>query len=452
MESSGDKRRVWISASLAWICVLTWLIPYVGIHKACRKETPLAPPSFSVPEGSERVCLSLRVLRAVVSSALADGSPIPEECRTLAGIGLLEGYVIQYGEEEDVILVGLRSGSRPSLRLDDLIVNMRCARQPLNHPYCSLDPLPEHTRALQALLAGSKGTGSLSGGGDFIGRLEAAVGPQEVVIEGVPRNSRHAHVMVDADYHMKKVCQGHVSLPGVTSYLDRSLRAAEGSLVIAADPDASAMRMARFWFDVASDCPTFQESKGAVWIAGCRVVVRTEKQHATPAGELYDAAEDDPLGTAFAGDLSQTFDSATEMVPPYADLENLYRLRALLLAMRLRGSLSAIGSHFGSYLSAYRFEDEKPMDPTLPGLVNWKAANGTCSFVCGGVGMNMTVDADSFSHASRNSLFAFRQAVLDARPSEAALWWTAKGSPSDSEPVPERRGAGNSPPAPQQEA
>ena len=97
------------------------------------------------------------------------------------------------------------------------------------------------------------------------------------------------------------------------------------------------MSMARFWFDTASGCPTFQEAKGAVWIADCRVVVHTERQHVASSGELYDAAEDDPLATAFADDLSKTFGSDTAVVPIYAELENLYRLRALLLAMQLPG-------------------------------------------------------------------------------------------------------------------
>ena len=244
--------------------------------------------------------------------------------------------------------------------------------QPLNYPYCSLDPLPEHTRALQEFFAGARGSGSPGGTGDYLERVKAAAGPQNVVIRGVPRDSRHAHVMVDADYHMKKVCQGHVVLPGVTSHLDRFLDSTGPGKRPGADPRGSTVSMARFWFQVGSDCPTFQESKGAVWIARCRVVVRTEKQQATPSGELYDAADDDPLAVAFADDLSKAFDSVTETVPVYAELDDLYRLRALLLAMRVRGALSLIGLDWDSYLREYPFQEERPMEPTLPCLANWK--------------------------------------------------------------------------------
>jgi len=429
MRTPGNSQTSLIAVVLSWICVLAWLLPALGIPRGCRKDGQLAPLDFSVPEGSERVCLSLRVLQATVSSSLANGSPLPEECRTLAGIGFLEGYLAQHGEVEDVVLVGLRSESRPHLTLDDLLVGMRSAGQPLNYPYCSLDPLPEHTRALREFFAGSGASGSTGGTGDFLDRVKAAAGPQKVVIRGVPRNSRHAHVMVDADYHMKEVCQGRVGLPGVASHLDRFLNATGAGALPGSGPRGSTMSMARFWFQVGADSPRYREAKGSVWLAQCQVIIRTEKQQATPSGELYDAAEDDPLAVAFADDLSKAFDSVTAIVPAYAELENLYRLRAVLLAMRFRAALSLVGVDWDSYLREYTFREERPMEPTLPCLANWKAQSGRCAVVCGGVGMGMTVDAGSFRSSGRNDLFAFRQALLEARPSKDSLWWVVQQLP-----------------------
>jgi hypothetical protein len=208
----------------------------------------------------------------------------------------------------------------------------------------------------------------------------------------------------------------------VTSHLDRFLEATPGG----AGPRGSAISMARFWFQVGAGCPRYREARGSVWIADCRIVLRTEKQQATSSGELYDAADDDPLAVAVANDFSKQFASAAGTVPVYAELENLYRLRAVLLAMRFRGALSLAGLDWDGYLREYRFQEEKPMPPTVPCLANWKAGGGTCAVVCGGVGMDMTVEAESFSDASRNVLFTLGQALLAARPSPDSLCWTAK--------------------------
>ena len=65
----------------------------------------------------------------------------------------------------------------------------------------------------------------------FFEVLREAVGPQKVLVGGVPTNSRHGHVMIDADYHMKRVSQGHVKVPDVTSAIDLSLNSDKAALL-----------------------------------------------------------------------------------------------------------------------------------------------------------------------------------------------------------------------------
>ncbi|MBU0717088.1 MAG: DUF1598 domain-containing protein, partial [Planctomycetes bacterium] len=352
----GGYRRV------AWLVVF-----FISLSACCtvpRSETlgvqssevstspqPQVPSSVPVDPG-ERVCLSLRVLAQVVSKHFAEGTPLPASCRALAGIGFLEGFIVDDAGDGDVILVGRRSESRPSLRLDDLIANMRSIGQRHGDPYCSLDPQPESVRALQALISEVQRQRGPTELAVFFTRLKATVGPQQVVIGGVPRDSRHAHVMINADYHMKKVSQGHVTLPGVTSYLDRALESARAELSKGTLPVIGAS-LARFWFHVAQDSPTFKykEGKGDIWLKKCRVVVLTEKQVATASGDLHDVTEDDPLAQAFANDLSEALAGRRVIVSEYADLENLFRLRALLLAMQNRGSLGVLRHDFNSYIA-----------------------------------------------------------------------------------------------------
>ncbi len=432
-------RRVWGCSSAGLISAL---VVFSGCQAAGSRTARASESQTSgVHDEWERVCLSLRVLAARVSHALAENAPLPDDCARLAGIGFLEGFIVDEAGEGDVILVGRRSKARPSLRLDDLIVNMRGVARTREYPFCSLDPRAEDMRALHALFNESGAVHELGETRAFFAKLKSTVGPQQVVIGGVPRGSRHAHVMIDADYHMKKVSQGHIALPGVTSCLDRSLNEAKESIQKGNDASGTGMSMARFWFHIGTDGPTFLEDRGIVWLDGCPVVVLTEKQMSTASGELYDVEQDDPIATAFADDLSKAYREVAALVPVYADLENLFRLRALLLAMRRRGSLTPSDFDFSSYLSQYQYRDETPMAQSYPGLANcreWsqRVTRGNMAYdyylfpmVCGGVGMDMQVTDTSFGRSEGIRLSLRRLTALRARPSEDSFAWQIPALP-----------------------
>lgn len=391
----------------------------------------------ALEKSEERVALSLRVLSKQVKKTIREDLALPEVLRNLNGIGFVEGFiVVDEPNEQDVILVGRRSKSRPSLKLDDLIVNMRAASSLRQYPYCSLDPYSKNILALQRLMNKPQNFNSQTEMKAFFKRLKSTVGPQQVVVGGVPRNSRHAHIMIEADYHMKKVSQAHIELPKITSYLDRSLNETKQQILTGKTVSMPGASMARFWFHIGPNSPTFLEGKNIVWLDKSSVVLLTEKQMTTPSGELYDVDANDPHATAFANEMSQAFPMS---VPVYEDLENLFRLRALLLAMGHHQALSVLKSNLGSYLSKYQYQEEKPMPEDLPGLANYrewshqvKSGNLIRTYylfpmVFGGVGMDMQINRANFSQGGEQVL-AVRVATLKARPSRAALSWVILGN------------------------
>lgn len=391
---------------------------------------------FLEPPGTRRVFLSLNILAEKVSQCLSSGGPLPEECRTLSGIGYLEGYIVQQSNPKDIILFGLTSENRPSLRLDDMIANMRIIANGSAYPYCSLDPKLENTIALQHLFSTAGSMNSTAEMKTFFKKVQDTVGPQEVVIGGVPRNSRHAHVMIDADYHMKKVSQAHISIDGVTSYLDHSMNEAANKIRNGKPVPASEASMARFWFHIGDESPKFQQGTDIVAIDHCNVVILTEKQKATASGELVDVIEDDPHAIAFANEMSEYLSvPGSSTVPSYADLENLFRLRAILLSIEYQGAFKSIGWSFSSFIPEYKYQEEKPMNPSIPGLANYKewtheVSSGVMTYtytlfpmVCGGVGMDMSVGKADYREDLASKLFSFRMAMLLARPSKDSLVW-----------------------------
>lgn len=381
---------------------------------------------------AEYVFVSLRVLSEQIEAA--GGGKLSEDALSLGGIGAMEGFVVDTGSPPDLILYGLPAEGRPGLRLDDLVANHRAAVEgPQYYPLCSLDPRPEDIGNLNRVMAEETDDWKA-----LLEKVRENVGPQMVVVDGVPRDSRHAHVMIDADYHMKKVSQGLLKVPGVASALDHILADAKAQVARGEEPTIPGAAMFRFWFHVADGYPKYEEADGVVALDGCPVVILVKQQGRTATGELVDIPGDDPHAMTFAKQLSDFLAGPSiEQVPVYADLENLYRLRAVLVAMNYRGAFGTVGWSPRSFLASYSYRESRPMPESLTGLANmeeWKGGfqRGDTTYrftlapiVCGGVGMDMEAEEESFSAIPAGEAAKARQAGMAARPAAGALTWRA---------------------------
>jgi hypothetical protein len=369
----------------------------------------------------------------------AEKNPLRKEVETLGGIGWLEGLVIDL-DNRDVILFGPYTSKWPTLHLDDLVVNMRNIWYEKPHPYCSLDPRPEDVIAVNQLVSTAGVITSVDQMHDFFRQFKGVWGPQSVVVGGVPRNSWHAHVMIDADYHMKKLSQGLVELPGISSLLHIMLKDAEKKVKETGQIPSLGMSMSRFWFHVGEGGPMFQESEGILCLDECSVVVLTEKQRAAVDGTLYDSGGDDPYAKTFAKELTSSFQQAATIVSEYASLENLFRLSAILRAMHFRNTADQAKLNLNYYLKDYHYQTEDTMPPSLPGLVNSREVQGQVSrdgllykyvlfpMTCGGVSMEMPLNESQFATTKKIRMNQLREAVIATRPNRDALSWSIAGS------------------------
>ena len=391
-------------------------------------------PTVHPSSSEEKICLSLRVL-----SSEATKKSLSKEVMSLAGIGWLEGFVID-PNNHDIILVGRYVPNWPTLYLDDLVVNMRNVWHRESYPYCSLDPRPQDVMNLNQLASRTGMITSIEQMHGFFRQLKEAWGPQTVVVGGVPRTSRHAHIMIDADYHMKKLSQGLVEIPPIRSCLDIVIDDAKKRLNNTGQIPALGMSMSRFWFHIGKGEPTYQQGDGIICLEKCSVVVLTEKQRMAMDGTLSDDySQDDPHAGIFAQQLSENFQQAALQVPEYADLENLFRLNAILKAMRLYDATDQANLNLSFYLKEYVCQADLPMSDSLPGLANFKQAEGQLmqgSFLyqyvlfplsCGGVSMEITVSDKQFSKTDVARLNQLRKMVLQARPTSDTLFWHIQG-------------------------
>ncbi len=427
--------------AVKWLVTIC-LFSFLCLSTSCSASIPdesrlriidLAESVFSLADNTQRVCLSMRSLSNEVNNAISDNSPLTDVMKNLHGIGYLEGFIID-PDANDIILVGQRSEERPSLRLDDLVLNLRKRSSVFQYAYCSLDPRPSDVEILDSLFRSVGSANSKDEMKRIYGKLQTNMGPQQVVVDGVPENSRYAHIMIDADYHMKKMSQGHITHPGVTSYLEMCMNQINSPQPGARSP-SSVGGMSRFWFSVDEIGPSFVVGDNIVWLRDCPIVLLTEKQNATSEGQLYDVDTDDPLAIEFARSFTTKFPELAKEIPEYADLENLYRLEAILKSLKMHKSTSQTGMKLNSFIPEYAYQDEKVMPSSLPGLTNCidrtqRSREGNMiyeeyyfSMVCGGVLMKIPILRSSFYKTNNSKLVDFKTNALQARPSIDTLSW-----------------------------
>lgn len=401
--------------------VIIVLLPSLTLWTGCTKNTPKRIAEVK----GDYLCISMSNFMEAIIKIANDHEKLPADIETLFGMSWLDGYVVDK-ENMDIILVGKCMKNRPTYHAEDLLVNLHNVFDSTGSPYCSLDPKPENIKQLNVAMNNESA--------DFeatIRNCQAAIGGQQVVVGGVPRNSRHARIMIYADYDMKKLSQGLIQIPGIRSCIDISISNAEDAL-------EKGSSMSRFWFHIKEKkdgitYPNYIENEGIVFINECPVVVLTEKQMVDAEGNTSDnTSEEDSDADTFAMDMSRNYSKITEANKLFAELENLFRLQACLKSMKFKDVVfeSKRNVLTGTGLNLMH-GDELP--PSLPGLINYKILekeekeNGTVQIskqlylVCGGVSQEMETKENSF--ISDPSISKHKNSIINTRPELSSIFW-----------------------------
>ena len=146
-------------------------------------------------------------------------------------------------------------------------------------------------------------------------------------------------------------------------------------------------------------------------------------------GRLQPAGGEHPAAKAFAAEFTAGYARAAALVPIYADLENLFRLSALLRALALKNPNALAKADLDFYLRECPYSRETPMPNTMPGQVNAKEGTATVGsnqytfmpITCGGVAMDMSLDSRQFKPEAAGDLAALCTGVLRDRPARGAV-------------------------------
>ena len=233
--------------------------------------------------------VSLPRLEQHIRQLTAEGQPVSDDVACLAGLTEVR-YLFVFAETGDVVIggpagdwavdetgrtVGIAQ-QRPTLKLDDLVTLGRTFSSGGQGFFmCSIDPKQEQVKAVQELVA-KHGDLSAKNVGAFTKHAADTLGLQNVIVQGIPQDSRIASVIVDADYQMKLIGIGkREGAAGMKSYFD---------LISREERRGSSMDALRWWMTVGYDAIYVAPNQQAFEFSGRSIRCLSENQIVKPDG------------------------------------------------------------------------------------------------------------------------------------------------------------------------
>jgi hypothetical protein len=281
-----------------------------------------------VARSSQLRKVSLTRLERILKQRLAEGRPIDDAMRHLAGITRLE-YVFCYPDSGDVVIagpaeawaeapagrmLGIESG-RPVLELQDLIVALR-AFPPGDRDkpfiYCSIDPTPDGLSRMQQFLHQFGRRATPNDTQFIVDQLREKLGLQVITVGGVSAKTHFAQVMVEADYRMKLIGIGLESPPvRLTSYVER------------ANPSQVARNALQRWYFVPEyQCVRVSDDALAMELVGEGVRLVGENEVVGKDGSRQVSVGGNRASDSFVRAFTKVYPKLAERAPVYAQLRN----------------------------------------------------------------------------------------------------------------------------------
>jgi hypothetical protein len=329
--------------------------------------------------------VSLKRLEQEVAARLDQGLPIPESMAQLGGLTQVQ-YVAIDEQERDILIggpaeawqysatgqpVGLASG-RPTLQLDDFVVVLRTFARGEADFGCSINTRDAGVKALQDYAAASQARGPLSAGSvrNWVKQLQAKLGKQDIVVWGVPADSRVARVIVEADYRMKLIGIDKLDAgKTIPSYFDL--------LASANSKNPPAMEALRWWLRMKYDAVLHSPDRTAFEIQGSSVRCLSENQMLTEEGKHLPTGQSEPTNRQFAENFTNHYADLAKRDLVFADMQNIFDLALVAALMRQEQLLDRSGWQPGVFASRGNYRPAKHVVPKeIDSVVNHRVYNG----------------------------------------------------------------------------
>jgi hypothetical protein len=294
--------------------------------------------------------VSLPRLEAHVAKLIEDGQAIPDDARAIAGISRID-FLFVFPETGDIVIGGPAGDwsvdgqgrkissqtKRPTLNLDDLVTLTRTfSKGGADGFVCTIDPKQAHVAAVQDFVNKNRKTLNAKTAATFTQEVEQRLGLQNVLVRGVPQDSRVASVIVDADYRMKEIGIGKRQGPaGMKSYFDLLTRSEQRG--------SSGMDALRWWMAVGYDAINVSPDGKVFEFNGTAIQCLSEDQVVGKNGTRNATGKASRANAKFAELFTKHLPELAAQDVVFADLENIFDLAMVSALVQTYGLGQRVG-------------------------------------------------------------------------------------------------------------
>jgi hypothetical protein len=385
--------------------------------------------------------VSLKRLERAVGERIESGRPVLETMRQLAGLTQIK-HVFVYPDDQEIVVAGPAEGwkyddtgrpvgresGRPLLQLDDFVVVFRTFAPGGQAEFgCSINTRDASMKSLMEFVEETSKSPLRPGQparDKWIHELQTRLGLQDVVVTGVPSNTRVAQVLVEADYRMKLI--GVAKLDGgkkIPNYFD--LLKAAGQI------RGGSLDVLRWWLTMKYSAIVHNPDRSFFEIQGASVMAQSENQFLNSQGQHVPTGNSEPVNRQFVENFTRHYNELAQRDPVFADLRNIFDMALVAALCRQEHLHQRAGWDLGAFAPGGDYHPAVVQAPTVvESVMNYRAYNGGRDIVVQVAG---GVQAD-IAGIARDQSIAKEDAGLDEvakRGKNAALpegrwWWDAR--------------------------
>lgn len=302
----------------------------------------VADLNTDMANASELRLVSLTRLEREVARRVEQGKPVVSTMKHLAGLSAVQ-YVFVYPETGEIVIGGPAEGwqfdsrglprgiesGRPTLQLDDLVTVLRTfADNGEGFFNCLIVPRQENMKALSDYAAKLNKLGAVSPGAvrSANRRMEQILGEQDVVVNGIPLDSRVARVIVEADYRMKLIGIDKLQGGDIDSYFDLLPKTGESL--------SSTTVGLRWWMQMKYDAVLHSADRNTFEVQGSSVQCLSENEKITADGQRIHTGKANPTNMLFAQEFTNKYAQLAQEDIVFADLQNVMDLSLVAALIR----------------------------------------------------------------------------------------------------------------------
>ncbi len=404
-----------------------------GRLRAERAKAARAALKGNILRRSTQRKISLRRLEQAIARTLADGLPLEDSIRYLAGLKRVE-RVFVYPDAHDIVLAGPAGGwmedptgrivaiddNAPVVLLDDLLIALRALgpRAPRNQVVlCSIDPAAEGLRRFQGIhrLMPQRFTPAEHVPiADFLNsRAAELLGPAHIWIHGAPADCHLSQVMVESDYRMKLIAIGleppPVEMTTFAAAVDRPIRDFQ-----------------QWWLTPDYDWIVQDARAEAMQMTGQGVQLITNRVVLRPDGSLeIQERRASRAAKTYAREFTEKYTAIAEASPVFAQLRNIVDLLVASAWLQRHDAWTRIDWPGGLLLDRGQLPHQSlPVPRTAPSVANTIFKGEMLLLPAGGgfsINPSIALEPENLAVDLDGKLLQQRTEVQ--LPADEKIWW-----------------------------